>query len=52
MKNQVSQFFDHIRIDFNVKGIIIYNGNASCQRVEIVGYPYVRIEAVNDNSRS
>lgn len=47
----ITKFFDHIRFDFNVRGIIIYNGNASCQRVEIAGYPYVRNAAVNDNER-
>lgn len=45
----VTKFFDHLRFDFNIKGIIIYNGNASCQRVYIAGYPYVRTAALNDN---
>lgn len=48
-KNNWDILFDHVRFDFGVRGIIIYNGNAFCQRVEIVGYPYVRIAAVNDN---
>lgn len=50
-KNSWDKMFDHIRFDFNVSGIIVYNGNAYCQRVEIIGYPYVRIAAVNDNER-
>lgn len=49
MSNTITKFFDHLRFDFNVKGIIIYNGNANVQRVYIAGYPYVRMAAQNDN---
>lgn len=49
MKSTWSQFFDHLRFDFSIVGIIIYNGNANMQRVCIVGYPFVRNKAVNDN---
>lgn len=49
MNNTVTKFFDHLRFDFNVKGIIIYNGNARMQRVYIAGYPYVQNTAQNDN---
>lgn len=45
----ITKFFDHIRFDFNVRGIIIYCGNASCQRVIVAGYPFIREVAVNDN---
>lgn len=41
--------FDYLRFDFGVKGIIIYDSNAFCTRVNIIGYPYVREIAVNDN---
>lgn len=41
--------FDHLRFDFGVKGIIIYDANANVQRVSIIGYPYVREIAINDN---
>lgn len=49
MSNTITKFFDHLRFDFNVSGIIIYNGNANMQRVYIAGYPFVRNEAVNNN---
>lgn len=48
-KNNWAIYFDHLRFDFGIKGIIIFNGKANMQRVEIVGYPYVRTAAVNDN---
>lgn len=48
-KNSWDIMFDHLRFDFGTKGIIIYSGNANIQRVYIVGYPYVRTAAVNDN---
>lgn len=51
-KNSWDIMFEHLRIDFGVKGIIIYNGAANCQRVYIVGSPYVRNEAVNENEIS
>lgn len=48
-KNSWDILFNHLRFDFGIRGIIIYNGAFSCQRVCIIGYPYVRTEAVNDN---
>lgn len=48
-KNSWNILFDHLRFDFGIKGIIIYNSRAACQRVEIVGYPYVKTAAINDN---
>lgn len=49
LKNSWDIMFDHVRFDFGVKGVIIYDGKASRQRVYIVGYPYVREVAVNNN---
>lgn len=48
-KNNWDILFDHVRFDFGIRGIIIYNGNAKMQRVYIAGYPYVRLAAQNDN---
>lgn len=48
-KNSWDICFDHLRFDFGIKGIIIFNGSSSCQRVYIAGYPYVSSKAVNDN---
>lgn len=48
-KNSWDICFDHLRFDFGIKGIIVFNGSSSCQRVCIVGYPYVRMDAQNDN---
>lgn len=48
-KNNWDILFDHLRFDFNVRGIIIYFGGAVFTRVNIVGYPYIEIAAVNDN---
>lgn len=48
-KNNWDILFDHLRFDFGIKGIIIYYGKATQQRVSIVGYPYVRIAENNDN---
>lgn len=48
-KNSWNIMFDHLRFDFGVKGIIIYDANAVYHRVHIVGHPYVREIAVNDN---
>lgn len=41
--------FDHVRFDFGIRGIIIYDNKSFCTRVSIIGYPYVRNGAVNDN---
>lgn len=49
MKNSWDMAFDHVRLDFNVKGIIIYNSNVFCTRISFVGYPFIRSEAINDN---
>lgn len=49
MNDTITKFFDHLRFDFNVKGIIIYDGNANMQRVHIAGYPFVMAVAQNDN---
>lgn len=48
-KNSWDIMFDHLRFGFGVKGIIIYDNNSLCTRVSIIGYPFVRIEAANDN---
>lgn len=48
-KNNWDILFDNVRFDFGVKGIIIYNSSATFTRVNIVGYPYVRTAALNDN---
>lgn len=47
--NTITQFFDHLRFDFNIRGIVIFNGNSGIQKVYIAGYPYVRNDPVNDN---
>jgi hypothetical protein len=49
VKNSWDIMFDHIRFDFGVKGILIFNGASCCQRISIVGYPFVREVAINDN---
>lgn len=51
-QNSWDVMFDHIRVDFNIKGIIMYNGKANMQRVYIAGYPYVRTAAQNDNEET
>lgn len=48
-KNSWDIMFDHLRFDFGVRGIITYNSNATCTRVNIIGYPFVKNEAVNNN---
>ena len=48
-KNTWSEFFDHLRTDFNIRGIIIFNGNGGISRVTVAGYPYYPSCAVNDN---
>lgn len=48
-KNSWDICFNHLRFDFNIKGIIIYFSGAMFTRVSIVGYPYVKTTAVNDN---
>lgn len=48
-KNSWDICFNHLRFDFNIKGIIIYFSGAMFTRVSIVGYPYVKTAAVNDN---
>lgn len=49
MKNSWDIMFDHLRFDFGVRGIIIFDNTAYLQRVSIIGYPYVKEIAVNDN---
>lgn len=49
MKNSWNILFDHLRFDFGVIGIIVYFSGATFTRVNIIGYPYVKTEAVNDN---
>lgn len=49
MKNSWDMLFNHLRFDFGIRGIIIYFSNALNTRVNIVGYPYVRTVAQNDN---
>ena len=39
---------DHLRSRFNIKGILIYSDRAE-QKLKVIGWPYPRISAVNDN---